>query len=204
VNSPADLYDLKKEDLLRLEKVKDKSAENMLAGIEASKSTRFQSVLFAIGIRFVGKTVAEKLAYYFKSMDKLAAASVEELLKAPEVGEKIAQSVVQFFNQPHHVNEIARLKKAGLQMESTSVEPELISQRLEGKSFVISGTFENYERDQLKEMVLANGGRILSGVSAKLDYLLAGENMGPAKLEKARKLGVTLITIGDFEKMLTS
>ncbi|MFN7259762.1 MAG: NAD-dependent DNA ligase LigA [Cyclobacteriaceae bacterium] len=204
VNSPADLYDLKKADLLRLEKVKDKSAENMLAGIEASKSTPFQSVLFAIGIRFVGKTVAEKLAYYFKSMDKLAAASVEELLKAPEVGEKIAQSVVQFFNQPHHVNEIARLKKAGLQMESTSVEPELISQRLEGKSFVISGTFENYERDQLKEMVLANGGRILSGVSAKLDYLLAGENMGPAKLEKAQKLGVTLITIADFEKMLTS
>ncbi|MFN6090083.1 MAG: NAD-dependent DNA ligase LigA [Cyclobacteriaceae bacterium] len=202
VNSPADLYDLKKADLLRLEKVKDKSAENMLAGIEASKNTPFQSVLFAVGIRFVGKTVAEKLAYYFKSMDKLAAASVEELLKAPEVGEKIAQSVVQFFNQPHHVNEIARLKKAGLQMESTSVEPELISQRLEGKSFVISGTFENYERDQLKEMVLANGGRILSGVSAKLDYLLAGENMGPAKLEKARKLGVTLITIGDFEKML--
>ncbi|MCE2894694.1 MAG: NAD-dependent DNA ligase LigA [Flammeovirgaceae bacterium] len=204
VNSPADLYDLKKADLLRLEKVKDKSAENMLAGIEASKGTPFQSVLFAVGIRFVGKTVAEKLAYYFKSMDKLAAASVEELLKAPEVGEKIAQSVVQFFNQPHHVNEIARLKKAGLQMESTSVEPELISQRLEGKSFVISGTFENYERDQLKEMVLANGGRILSGVSAKLDYLLAGENMGPAKLEKAQKLGVTLITIADFEKMLTS
>jgi DNA ligase (NAD+) len=203
VHSPADLYDLKKADLLRLEKVKDKSAENMLAGIEASKGTPFQSVLFAVGIRFVGKTVAEKLAYYFKSMDKLAAASVEELLKAPEVGEKIAQSVVQFFNQSHHVNEIARLKKAGLQMESTSVEPELISQRLEGKSFVISGTFENYERDQLKEMVLANGGRILSAVSAKLEYLLAGENMGPAKLEKAQKLGVTLISIADFEKMLT-
>jgi DNA ligase (NAD+) len=204
VNSPADLYDLKKADLLRLEKVKDKSAENMLAGIEASKSTPFQSVLFAIGIRFVGKTVAEKLAYYFKSMDKLAAASVEELQKAPEVGDKIAQSVVQFFSQSQHLNEIARLKKAGLQMETTEVEPQRISQKLEGKSFVISGTFENYERDQLKEMVLANGGRILSGVSAKLDYLLAGENMGPAKLEKARKLGVTLITIGDFEKMLTS
>lgn len=202
VHSPADLYDLKKADLLRLEKVKDKSAENMLAGMEASKGTPFQSVLFAIGIRFVGKTVAEKLAYYFKSMDKLAAASVEELLKAPEVGEKIAQSVVQFFSQPHHLNEIARLKKAGLQMESTDVEPQLISQKLEGKSFVISGTFENYERDQLKEMVLANGGRILSGVSAKLDYLLAGENMGPAKLEKAQKLGVTLISIADFEKML--
>jgi DNA ligase (NAD+) len=182
VHSPADLYDLKKADLLRLEKVKDKSAENMLAGIEASKGTPFQSVLFAVGIRFVGKTVAEKLAYYFKSMDKLAAASVEELLKAPEVG----------------------LKKAGLQMESTEVEPQRISQKLEGKSFVISGTFENYERDQLKDVVLANGGRILSGVSAKLDYLLAGENMGPAKLEKAQKLGVTLITIADFEKMLTS
>ena len=204
VHSPADLYDLKKADLLRLEKVKDKSAENMLAGIEASKSTPFQSVLFAIGIRFVGKTVAEKLAYYFKSMDKLAAASVEELLKAPEVGEKIAQSVVQFFSQSQHLNEIARLKKAGLQMETTEVEPQRISQKLEGKSFVISGTFENYERDQLKDVVLANGGRILSGVSAKLDYLLAGENMGPAKLEKAQKLGVTLITIADFEKMLTS
>jgi DNA ligase (NAD+) len=204
VHSPADLYDLKKADLLRLEKVKDKSAENMLAGIEASKGTPFQSVLFAIGIRFVGKTVAEKLAYYFKSMDKLAAASVEELLKAPEVGEKIAQSVVQFFSQSQHLNEIARLKKAGLQMESTEVEPQRISQKLEGKSFVISGTFENYERDQLKDVVLANGGRILSGVSAKLDYLLAGENMGPAKLEKAQKLGVTLITIADFEKMLTS
>ncbi len=204
VHSPADLYDLKKADLLRLEKVKDKSAENMLAGIEASKGTPFQSVLFAIGIRFVGKTVAEKLAYYFKSMDKLAAASVEELLKAPEVGEKIAQSVVQFFSQSQHLNEIARLKKAGLQMETTEVEPHRISQKLEGKSFVISGTFENYERDQLKDVVLANGGRILSGVSAKLDYLLAGENMGPAKLEKAQKLGVTLITIADFEKMLTS
>ncbi len=204
VHSPADLYDLKKADLLQLEKVKDKSAENMLAGIEASKSTPFQSVLFAIGIRFVGKTVAEKLAYYFKSMDKLAAASVEELLKAPEVGEKIAQSVVQFFSQSQHLNEIARLKKAGLQMETTEVEPQRISQKLEGKSFVISGTFENYERDQLKDVVLANGGRILSGVSAKLDYLLAGENMGPAKLEKAQKLGVTLITIADFEKMLTS
>jgi DNA ligase (NAD+) len=204
VHSPADLYDLKKADLLRLEKVKDKSAENMLAGIEASKGTPFQSVLFAVGIRFVGKTVAEKLAYYFKSMDKLAAASVEELLKAPEVGEKIAQSVVQFFSQSQHLNEIARLKKAGLQMESTEVEPQRISQKLEGKSFVISGTFENYERDQLKDVVLANGGRILSGVSAKLDYLLAGENMGPAKLEKAQKLGVTLITIADFEKMLTS
>jgi DNA ligase (NAD+) len=202
VNSPADLYDLKKEDLLRLEKVKDKSAENMLAGIEASKGTPFQSVLFAVGIRFVGKTVAEKLAYYFKSMDKLAAASFEELLKAPEVGEKIAQSVVQFFSQSQHLNEIVRLKKAGLQMESTEVEPQLISQKLEGKSFVISGTFENYERDQLKDVVLANGGRILSGVSAKLDYLLAGENMGPAKLGKAQKLGVTLITIADFEKML--
>jgi DNA ligase (NAD+) len=204
VNSPADLYDLKKEDLLRLEKVKDKSAENMLAGIEASKGTPFQSVLFAVGIRFVGKTVAEKLAYYFKSMDKLAAASVEELQKAPEVGDKIAQSVVQFFSQSQHLNEIARLKKAGLQMETTEVEPQRISQKLEGKSFVISGTFENYERDQLKDVVLANGGRILSGVSAKLDYLLTGENMGPAKLEKAQKLGVTLITIADFEKMLTS
>ena len=204
VKSPADLYDLKKQDLLRLEKIKDKSAENILAGIEASKGIPFQSVLFAVGIRFVGKTVAEKLAHYFKSMDKLANASIDELLKAPEVGEKIAQSVFQFFKEPQHLNEIARLAKAGLQMESTEIEPQVISQKFAGKSFVISGTFENYERDQLKDMVLANGGRILSGVSAKLDYLLAGENMGPAKLEKAQKLGVVLINIEEFEKMLRS
>ncbi len=202
VKTPADLYDLKKENLLRLEKVKDKSAENMLAGIEASKSAPFEAVLFGIGIRFVGKTVAEKLAHYFKNMANLSAATYEQLLEAPEVGEKIAQSVVDFFKEKRNLKEIERLTRAGLQMQSDLKEPEKVSNILEEKSFVISGTFQNYERDQLKDIILANGGRVLSGVSGKLDYLLAGENMGPSKLEKAQKLGVKVVSVEEFEGML--
>jgi DNA ligase (NAD+) len=202
VKTPADLYDLKKEDLLRLDKVKEKSAQNMLAGIEASKLVPFEAVLFAIGIRFVGKTVAEKLAHYFKSIAKLSVATYEQLLEAPEVGEKIAASVSQYFSEPHNLEEISRLTTAGLQMESTQKEPTQISSKLSEKSFVISGTFEKYERDQLKDIILANGGRVLSAVSGKLDYLLAGDSVGPSKLEKAQKLGVSLLTIKDFENML--
>lgn len=200
--TPADLYDLKKSDLLRLDKVKDKSAQNMLDGISASKNAPFEAVLFGMGIRFVGKTVAEKLAGYFKSIDALANATCEQLLQAPEVGEKIAQSVVDFFADKQNQKEVARLKAAGLQMESNQKEPEKVSNALGDKTFVISGTFANYERDQLKDMILANGGRVLSGVSGKLDYLLAGENMGPAKLEKAEKLGVKVIGIEVFEALL--
>ncbi len=202
VKTPADLYDLKKEDLLRLDKVKEKSAQNMLAGIEASKAAPFEAVLFAIGIRFVGKTVAEKLAGYFKNMDNLAKATYEQLLEAPEVGEKIAASVVQYFQSEENQREVQRLKAAGLQMESSEQQPTLLSNQLDNHSFVISGTFENYERDQLKDIILANGGRVLSSVSGKLDYLLAGDNMGPSKLEKAQKLGVKIISLGEFEQML--
>lgn len=202
VKTPADLFDLTKADLLKLEKVKDKSAQNMLDGITASKAAPFEAVLFGIGIRFVGKTVAEKLASYFKNIDAIANATYEQLLGAPEVGEKIAQSVVSFFSETENRKEIERLKAAGLQMESNQKEPEKVSNALGEHSFVISGTFANYERDELKEIILANGGRVLSGVSGKLDYLLAGENMGPAKLEKAEKLGVKIISIQDFEAML--
>jgi len=202
VKSPADLYDLTKEDLLRLDKVKDKSAQNMLSGIEQSKVASFESVLFAIGIRYVGKTVAEKLARHFKNMEALMKASYEQLLEAPEVGEKIAQSVLQFFQSEENQKEIARLMKAGLNMAVVEKEVAKDSDILGDKSFVISGTFENYERDELKDIILKNGGRILSGVSAKLDYLLAGDNMGPAKREKAEKLGVKIISAEEFEKML--
>jgi DNA ligase (NAD+) len=204
VKTAADLYDLNKSDFLKLEKVKDKSAQNMLDGIAASKSAPFEAVLFGIGIRFVGKTVAEKLAAYFKTIDALAAASYEQLTQAPEVGEKIAQSVVNFFQEEGNKKEIARLKAAGLQMQLNQTEPEKISNLLGDKSFVISGTFANYERDQLKDIIIANGGRVLSSVSGKLDYLLAGENMGPSKLEKAEKLGVKIIAIETFEDMLKS
>lgn len=202
VRSPADLYDLKREDIMRLEGFKDKSIKNLLDGIAQSKDRPFENVLFAIGIRYVGKTVAEKLARYFKSIDRLAAASYDELLEAPEVGEKIAKSVFDFFRKPENREEIARLKKAGLRFESDEKEPEKESDILEGKSFVISGVFKNYERDELKDVILKNGGKVLSSVSGKLDYLVAGDNMGPAKKEKAEKLGVTIISEQQFEKML--
>jgi DNA ligase (NAD+) len=202
VRSPADLYDLKREDVLRLEGYKDKSVKNLLDGIEKSKSVPFESVLFAIGIRYVGKTVAEKLARYFKSIEKIAAASVDELLAAPEIGEKIARSIYGFFQNPENLREIKRLVDAGLKFESDAKEPEKESDVLTGKSFVISGTFENYEREQLQEIILKNGGRILSGVSGKLDYLVAGDNMGPSKLAKAEKLGVKIISEKAFEKLL--
>lgn len=202
VRSPADLYDLTKNDLLRLEKVKDKTAENILKGIEASKAAPFENVLFAIGIRYVGKTVAEKLARYFSTIEKLAKATQEELMQAPEVGERIAQSVEAFFRNPDSQREVARLQKAGLNFSIAERDTPVLSQKLENKSFVISGIFERYERDQLQEIVLAHGGRILSGVSGKLDFLLAGENMGPSKREKAEKLGVKIIDINQFEDMI--
>jgi DNA ligase (NAD+) len=202
VKSPADLYDLKNDDLLRLDGYKDKSIKNLLGGIEKSKSVPFESVMFAIGIRYVGKTVAEKLARYFKSIDKIANASVEELLAAPEIGGKIAQSIFEFFRNPENQREIKRLEKAGLHLKSEAKEPEQESDVLGGKSFVISGTFEHYERDQLQDIILKNGGRILSGVSGKLDYLVAGDNMGPSKLAKAEKLGVRIISEKEFENFL--
>lgn len=202
VKSPADLYFLTKEDLLRLDKVKEKSAQNMLNGIQQSKQAPFESVLFAIGIRYVGKTVAEKLARHFKTIDNLATATYDELLAAPEVGEIIAQSVLEFFKNKENLVEISRLKKAGLNFEAQIKEVVLDSTVLDNKSFVISGVFENYERDELKDIILKNGGKVLSSISGKLDYLLAGENMGPAKREKAEKLGVPIISLNDFNALL--
>ena len=202
VKTPADLYNLTKDDLLKLDKVKEKSAQNMLDGIEQSKSQSFESVLFGIGIRYVGKTVAEKLARHFKNIDALSSASYERLLEAPEVGEKIAQSVLAFFKDTESLNEIDRLKKSGLKFQSTQLEPTLVSDVLGGKSFVVSGIFQNYERDQLKEVIVSHGGKVLSSISGKLDYVLAGDNMGPAKKEKAEKLGVKIISEKEFEDLL--
>lgn len=202
IKTPADLYYLKKEDFLRLDKVKEKSAQNMLDGIEQSKATSFESVLFAIGIRYVGKTVAEKLARYFKNMKAIMNASYDQLLEVPEVGEKIAQSVVEFYKNPAHRKEIERLEMAGLQFQVVEKEVAKESDNLGGKSFVISGVFEGYERDDLKDVIIKNGGKVLSSISGKLDYLLAGDNMGPAKREKAEKLGVRIISEKDFEKLV--
>ena len=162
----------------------------------------FESVLFAIGIRYVGKTVAEKLAKHFKTIENLAKASQQELLDTPEVGEKIAESVFQFFRDAKNIKEVNRLKKAGLQFTSSEKEPEKVSEVLGNKTFVISGVFKNYERDQLKDTILANGGKVLSSISGKLNFVLAGDNMGPSKREKAEKLGVKIISEEDFETML--
>jgi DNA ligase (NAD+) len=216
VRTPADLYDLTYENLLGLEKsiineetgktkiisFREKTVENILKGIDLSKTVPFKNVLFALGIRFVGATVAEKLAAYFKSIQALRAATYDQLIAVPEIGGRIALSIESYFAVPENQGLVGRLEKAGLQMESDEKPVVLESEVLEGKTFVISGVFENFERDDLKVKIEVNGGRVLSGVSGKLNYLLAGANMGPAKLEKARKLGVTILSEEEFLAMI--
>ncbi len=202
VKDPADLYDLTFEKLCSLERFGEKSANNIIKGLEASKTIPFKNVLFGIGIRYVGNTVAEKLADHFSNIDALAKASFEELRKVPEIGEKIAQGVVEYFAQEEHRIFIERLKKAGLQMEAQKKVIEFESNIFEGKTFVISGVFQNFSRDSIKEKVEKNGGKVVSGISAKLNFLIAGENMGPSKLEKAQKLGIQMISEDEFTNML--
>ncbi|MEA5461752.1 NAD-dependent DNA ligase LigA [Arcicella sp. LKC2W] len=204
VLNPADLYDLKREDLGGLDGFKEKSIQNILKGVEKSKEIPFKQVLFGIGIRFVGATVAEKLASYFNNIDALAKATQEELLQVPEIGERIAQSVVDFFQNTDNQEYIARLKAAGLKFTHEAVEIVVEGDTLAGKTFVISGTFQNFERDDLKIKIEANGGKVLSGVSGKLNYLVAGSEAGPSKLEKAQKLGVQIISEEEFISMLES
>ena len=202
VKNPADLYDLKRENLFNLEGFKEKSIQNILMGVEKSKEIPFKQVLFGIGIRFVGATVAEKLAVYFNNIDNLAKATQEELLQVPEIGLRIAQSVVEYFQNTDNQEFIARLRAAGLQFIHDAVEIVAEGEGLAGKTFVISGTFQNFERDDLKIKIEANGGKVLSGVSGKLNYLIAGAEAGPSKLEKAQKLNVSIISENDFLKML--
>ena len=202
VKTPADLYDLKHENLLDLEGFKEKSIQNILSGVEKSKQIPFKQVLFGIGVRFVGATVAEKLAVYFNNIENIAKASLEELLQVPEIGERIAQSVVEYFQNVDNQEFIARLKTSGLQFTHDAVEIVAEGDKLAGKTFVISGTFQHFERDDLKIKIEANGGKVLSGISGKLNYLIAGSEAGPSKLEKAQKLNVSIISEDDFLKML--
>lgn len=204
VRKPSDLYKLSKDALLKLEGFKEKSVQNLLAGIQLSKGAPFENVLFALGIRYVGKTVAEKLAFHFQSIQKLANATYEELLEAPEIGAIIARSVEQYFKDERNQTEIAELRNAGLNLELTAEKTAPISTTLTGKTFVVSGVFQNYGREELESLITSHGGKILSGVSSKLTYLLAGENMGPAKKEKAEKLGVRIIDIQEFELMIAT
>lgn len=200
----SDLYTLyEKEDLLKeMDRFGERSINNMIEGIEKSKQMPFEKVLFGLGIRYVGETVAKKIAAHFKNIDSLMNASLEELMSVEEIGARIAQSLIEYFDEPRHKDQIEELRRHGLQFESIENQVELQSNKLEGKSFIISGVFENYSRDELKEIIEANGGKILSSISAKLDFLVSGDNMGPAKLEKATKLQIPIISDEELFKML--
>lgn len=198
----ADLYELKKEQLEVLDRMGSKSAENIVAGIEQSKTVPFQRVLFAIGIRFVGETTAKKLAEALKSLDGICQASREELLQVDEIGEKIVDSIVAFFEKPKNIELIERLKNAGLQFSLSEEETKLLSDKLAGLSIVISGNFVKHSRDELKQLIEKHGGKNLSSVSSNTSYLLAGDKIGPAKLQKAEKLGVKIISEDDFLNLI--
>lgn len=202
LSSPADLYDLTYDQVYSLEGFKELSTNNLLKGIEASKNIPFENVLFALGIRYVGKTVAEKLAAHFKSIEKLADADFDQLIAVPEIGGRIAQSVLDYFSDDVNIHEVDRLKKAGVRMEFQQPEGPQASSALDGKSFVVSGVFENYGRDEIKDIIKSNGGKVISAISGKLDFLLAGDKMGPAKKEKAESLGIKIISEKEFEQML--
>jgi len=198
----ADIYDLKFSDLVNLERMGEKSANNLLNSIEKSKQVPFERVLFALGIRFVGETVAKKLAAYFKSIDALQHATYEELLEVEEIGDKIAQSVIQFFSDPKNLEIIQRLKAAGIQMSLSEENQSLKGNELEGKSIVISGVFKLHSRDEYKKMIEEHGGKSVSSVSSKTSFILAGDNMGPEKLKKAQQLGIPLIDESTFLAMI--
>ena len=200
ISTLADLYDLTREPLLALDRMADKSVDNLLAGVEASKQVPFERVLFGLGIRFVGETVAKKLAYAFGTMDTLQIATFEELLAVDEIGERIANSLISFFKNQESLQLIARLKLNGLNME---VEKRALdSTVLEGKTLVVSGVFNSFSRDELKHLIDVNGGKNTGSVSAKTDFLVAGEGMGPSKLKKATDLGVTILSEEEFKNLI--
>jgi DNA ligase (NAD+) len=212
----ADIYDLRAEELTGLEftvsdefgenpkkrSMQEKSVNNLMAGIEASKQIPFERVLFALGIRFVGETVAKKLAKHFKDIDSIAKASFEQLIEAEEIGDKIAQSIIDWFANENNRNIIERLKKSGLRLEMDATESNKASDLLAGKTFVVSGVFAHFSRDGIKESIEANGGKVSGSISKKTDFVLAGDKMGPEKKKKAEDLGVAVISEEDYLRMI--
>ncbi len=198
----AEIYTLKIPDLIRLERLGTKSAYNIKYGAEKSKEVPFERVLFALGIRFVGETIAKKLAYAFKNIEALELASVEELVAVDEIGERIAQSVVQYFTDSANLETVNQLKSFGLQMSLTDEKLQARGTKLSGLTFVISGTFSLHSRDEYKSLIESNGGKNVGSVSAKTSYILAGKNMGPEKLKLAEKLGVKLLDENTFLSMI--
>ncbi len=202
IENYADLYELKKEQIVPLERMADKSAENLINGIEKSKQIPFERVLYALGIRYVGETVAKKLTRHYKTIDNLANATLMDLILVDEIGERIAQSVVDFFANEENGKIIECLKGYGVQLEAVAVADTTVSDKLTGKTFVVSGVFEKFSRDELKKAIEDNGGKVGSSISSKTHYVVAGDNMGPAKLEKANTLGVVIISEDDFISLI--
>lgn len=202
IHDVADLYTLRKEDICRLERMGDKSAENIIQGIRKSTEVPYERVLFALGIRFVGETVAKKVAKAFTSIDALAQATLDDLIHVDEIGEKIAQSIRLYFSDEKNRSLIKRLQQAGLQLAAGEKDLSDHTDKLLGQSIVISGVFARHSRDEYKELIEKHGGKNVGSISRKTSFILAGENMGPSKLEKAEKLGIRIVNEEEFLKMI--
>jgi DNA ligase (NAD+) len=198
ISNYSDLYTLTKEEVLPLDRMAEKSVENLINGVEASKQIPFERVLFAIGIRFVGETVAKKLAKHYKSIDAIAKASAKDLIAVDEIGDRIAESVVEFFSSEDNIEIIQKLRVYGLQLEISADKLANQTDKLKGQSIVVSGVFETVSRTELKKMIEDNGGKVSSSISSKTNFLVAGDKMGPSKLAKAEILGVQIISESDF------
>lgn len=203
IKNTADLYQLTADDIKNLDRMGEKSAENIIKGIEASKEVSFERVLFALGIRFVGETVAKKIAKSFNDIDELKNANLEKLINIDEIGEKIAQSILTYFANSLNRELIERLKSTGLQLYRREEDLSGYTDKLAGQSIVISGVFTHHSRDEYKELIEKNGGKNVGSISAKTSFILAGENMGPAKLEKAHKLGIKLMSEDEFLTLIS-
>ncbi|NNF22090.1 MAG: NAD-dependent DNA ligase LigA, partial [Saprospiraceae bacterium] len=216
IKNSSDLYNLTFQQLNGLEfsvtdkdgsqkvrSLREKSAQNIISAIQKSKEAPFDRVLFGMGIRFVGATVAEKLASHFRSIDRIMKASFEELIAAEDIGEKIAESIIAYFKDDLNLLYIQGLKEAGLKLELLEEEGAMKSDELDGLTFVVSGVFVKYGRDEIKSVIKAHGGKVVSSISKKLDFLLAGDKAGPSKLVKAEDLGVKIVDEDNFIQMIT-
>ena len=203
IKNTADLYDLKADDIKNLDRMGVKSAENIINGIMASKNVPFERVLFALGIRFVGETVAKKIAKSFMDIEELENADLEKLKNIDEIGEKIAQSIITYFANASNRELVERLKNVGLQLFRKEEDLNEYTDKLAGQSIVISGVFTHHSRDEYKDLIEKNGGKNVGSISAKTSFILAGENMGPAKLEKAQKLGVKIMSEDEFLELIS-
>jgi DNA ligase (NAD+) len=202
IHNYSDLYELTKDQVIPLERMAEKSADNLIHGIEQSKQIPFERVLYALGIRYVGETVAKKLAKHYKSIDAIAEATHDDLINVDEIGVKIAESVIEFFNSDTNREILNRLLNFGVQLEISAEKLANQTNKLEGNIFVVSGVFHTVSRDELKKLIEDNGGKVSSSISSKTSFIIAGDNMGPSKKEKAEKLNVNIISENDFLDML--